>query len=108
MDKSVIIGKRIECIIGIVFLIPSLIGVLFFWISLLNNTSNYVKGDLYFTEWSGLRSVYTWADNLQFYPSTSASPFYLGIISFVGAYLIKDSIRFFFVKINEKSTTISE
>ncbi len=100
MKKSEIYGKRIECIIGIIMLIPPLLGVICFVINLfienaggfatLNNLSNNWSASYYY-DFRGREICIPVA-------AMSAAPIYLGIMALAGSYLIKDSIQYFFTK----------
>jgi hypothetical protein len=104
MERAIIIGKRIECIIGFIFLIPALLGVLAFLICLFTESN---AGS--FAALSNLSWHWTCAYQFHYFENTgvgggmSAAPIYLGITSFVGAYLIKDGMKYFFVKLEKKT-----
>ncbi len=86
MERATKIEKTIECIIGIVFLIPPILGVLSFLICLFG-------GDGSFARMRELEGEWSWhGEN-----STSTAPIYLGLMALAGAYMIKDCFRFFFV-----------
>lgn len=86
-EKALIIGKRIECCIGIFLLIPPILGVIAFTLCLFG-----VEG-----KFASLRNLlYFWCGFGQ--GAMSAAPIYMAIMAFVGAYLIKDSLKYLFLK----------
>ena len=74
MEKAIKTEKKIECIIGIFFLIPPILGVLSFLSCLVQDAYGSGAGC-----------------------SFSPAPSYLGLMALAGAYLIKNSFRYFFV-----------
>lgn len=102
MEKSLIIGKRIECIIGFILLLPPLLGVIAFVINL------FTKDPGKFASLSNLCG--NWAlyvhgggpfgGNV---PAevTPAAPIYLGLMAIAGVYLVKDSFKYFFTKFDK-------
>ena len=100
MGKAEIIGKRIECIIGIVLLIPPILGVIAFVINffiqdaaLLSNLDD---------KWTAVYFFDGFHDKSIAIPigATSAAPIYFGLMAISGVYLIKDSIKYFLMKSN--------
>ena len=91
-DRRIIIEKRIEFIIGILLLIPSIFG--FFRM--------FIIACVPF----GLYYPYKWTDTLSYLVSVvngsdlivrmlQVFPVHIAIMSFVGAYLIKGKLRYF-------------
>lgn len=89
-DRRIIIEKKIECIIGIIFLVPPFFGVFAFILNLVNidllcNLTSH------------------WTSHYDFYEGNgggmSAAPLYLAIMALAGASLTKDKLRYF---INDK------
>ena len=99
-DRRIIIEKRIEYIIGILFLIPSLFGLLFIFAMVFNlgmfyeSIHNWGVAYDYFPEYKGLLSA-LW----------SALPAFIAIMALVGAYLTKDKLRYFIKDKKDKSST---
>ena len=95
MDKATIIGKRIECIIGIILLVPVFLGVIAFVFNLLGSDGG-------FAAMSNLSSKWTcdWFGDVGegMSAAMSAAPIYLSLMAIAGAYLIKDSFKYFFMK----------
>lgn len=99
MDRAIIIGKRIECIIGIILLIPVFLGVIAFVLCLFSGSGCfYTLNNL-----SG-----TWSYSLESYTSRrfdsgisvgamSSAPIYLGLMAIAGVLLIKDGFKYFFM-----------
>lgn len=83
-DKGLIIEKRLEFILGLFMMLPSIIYVV--WLSL-------QIIDYYFNTYRDV-NTYFWdirVDSFLF--------IYLSVLPLVGMYLIKNSFRYFFVKI---------
>ena len=94
-DRKIIIEKKIECIIGILFLIPPILGVIAFTLQLFG-------ADLDFSEMSNLS--YSWISDWSSNGGggMSAAPIYLAIMALAGAYMVKDKFRYF-IKDQEES-----
>ncbi len=108
MEKSEIWGKRIECVIGLFILIPPILSVVAFTISIFSNgyAGDFAAMKYLSSEWTAYIEVPT-EDNLGLdltngikgsAASMSAAPFYLGIMAIAGVWLIKDSLKYFFMK----------
>lgn len=107
MDKAVIKAKKIECIIGLILLLPSIIGVFAFVYQ-----SFYTNGHVHLPSLENLSPHWTYFYNydIDVYHSKyeangggmSAAPIYLGLMAIAGVYLIKDSFYVFSSKINKK------
>jgi hypothetical protein len=89
MEKAEIIGKRIECIIGIIMLVPVFLGIIAFIFNVFNVEEGFVSIDTLSHEWT---ACYFNGGGM------SAAPIYLALMAMVGAYLIKDSVKYFFMK----------
>ncbi len=92
-EIALIKAKKIECIIGFIFLVPAFLGIIAFVFCLfgdrgdfstLRNLSAHWTADYGYSDYGGGGGM-------------SAAPIYLGILSIVGAYLIKDSLKYFFL-----------
>lgn len=87
-DKGLIIEKRLEFILGLFMMLPSIIYVVWFvWLSL------QIIKDYYFDAHYYVKIIF-WDihyDSFLF--------IYLSVLPLVGMYLIKNSFRYFFVKI---------
>ena len=60
MERALIIGKRIECIIGIILLVPVLLGVIAFVICLFKGSNDFYTLDNLSRTWSySLQPFYT-------------------------------------------------
>lgn len=92
MEKSKIKAKKIECILGIIFLIPPILGVFSFVVNLLGGDGNFAKMRYLSTSWTGDYSNGGY---------TSAAPIYLGLMAIAGVLLVKDSIQYLFEKSNK-------
>lgn len=84
-DKGLIIEKRLEFILGLFMILPSIIYVVWLSLQIINdygiNYDDYIHSELFI--------VYN--DSLLY--------IYLSVLPLVGMYLIKNSFRYFFVKI---------
>lgn len=89
-EKALVKAKKVECWIGIIFLIPPILGVIAFTLQLFD-------ADLDFSEMYRLSSNWTAKDT-----GMSAAPLYLGLMALAGGYLIKDSLKYLFIKTEEK------
>ena len=92
-EKSIIYEKRIECVLGILFLVPPFLGVFFFLLSLCD-----VSGD--FVDMTDLSGQWDW-QSVDYGVSMSPAPLYLGLMAIAGAFLIKNSLRYVFFKCDE-------
>lgn len=107
MKKSEVYGKRIECILGFILLLPPIIGVVAFTICIFSNS---YAGDFacmkYLGEnWTAIVRVpqHETFDLLSngitgSAAAMSAAPFYLGLMAIAGAYLVKNNMQSFFTK----------
>jgi len=104
MEKAVIIGKRIECVIGIILLIPVFLGVIAFVLCLFYGTNEFCTMDNLSRTWSySLNSfrdqrAYGELSNLAAAGAMSSAPIYLGLMAIAGVLLIKDSLKYLFMK----------
>lgn len=90
MEESKIKGKKIECVIGILFLIPPLLGVFAFVLCLFGCEWEFAMMGELSSSWTG--SSYVEGGY------TSAAPIYLGLMALAGVWLVKDSIQYLFKK----------
>lgn len=98
-EKALIKAKKVECCIGFFFFIPAVLGALAFIFAMLGFDTDFAK----------LKTLsYRWmADYGENGGGMSAAPIYMGIMASVGAYLIKDNLKYFFIKEEkEKDSTI--
>ena len=107
MKKAELYGKRIECLIGLILLIPPILGVGAFTICIFSHS---YAGDFacmkYLGEnWTAIIRVpeTTTFDELSngiggAAAAMSTAPIYLGMMAIVGAYLVKNNIQSFFTK----------
>ena len=104
MDKATIIGKRIECILGIILLIPVFIGVVTFVLCLFHGSNDFCTLDNLSSTWSCVLDSFH--GSLRFdgggivsaAGAMSSAPIYLGLMAIAGVWLIKDSFKYFFMK----------
>ena len=87
-EKALIKAKKIECYLGLFFLIPAILGAIAFILSMLNVDGDFVE----------LRNLsYRWLAMYEDGGGMSAAPIYMGIMAIAGAYLIKDSMKYLFL-----------
>lgn len=105
MEKAEIIGKRIECIIGIILLIPVILGVIAFVLCLFNGSNAFCTLDNLSRTWSyslnSFRQTGLFSNETTHFAAAgamSAAPIYLGLMAIAGVWLIKDSFKYFFMK----------
>lgn len=101
-DRKTIIEKKIECIIGLFFLIPPIIGVVAFILSLIDPYMDFANLDFLRANWTACYGYDEGGGG-----GMSAAPIYLAIMAFVGAYLIKDKLRYF-IKDKKEENPIQE
>ena len=93
MDTAIVKAKRIECFIGLFLLRPPILGVIAFVLQIF-------EADTDFSMMRELSSA--WTAKYDQGGGMSAAPIYLGVMALAGVYLIKDSIHYLFVKIEDK------
>ncbi len=84
-----------EAKIGILFLIPPIIGVLIFFLNFF--TDAQIGFESFPDSWNCISNYgYDWFDNGAYgwgYAATPAIPIYLGLMAIAGAYLIKGNLN---------------
>ena len=93
MDTAIVKAKRIECFIGLFLLLPPILGVIAFVLQIF-------EADTDFSMMRELSSA--WTAKYDQGGGMSAAPIYLAVMALAGVYLIKDSIHYLFVKIEDK------
>ena len=93
MDTAIVKAKRIDCFIGLFLLLPPILGVIAFVLQIF-------EADTDFSMMRELSSA--WTAKYDQGGGMSAAPIYLGVMALAGVYLIKDSIHYLFVKIEDK------
>lgn len=89
MDKAIKKEKTIEAILGLLFCLPAVIGVICFIVNLCT------KGDT--CDLGSLRGQWDWHDGGEG-ASASPTPVYFGLMAIAGAYMLKNSLRYLFYK----------
>ena len=85
MDKAIIKEKKIEAVIGFIFLLPAVIGVICFVVNLCTGGDSCKLNSL-----SGVWESYGEA--------AENTPIYFGLMAIAGAYMLKNSLRYLFLK----------
>ena len=99
-EKAIATEKKIECIIGILLLLPPLLSIFCF-------TFNWFD---WFERIDGMEEFCSMYHLSGIWDATSTS-LYLGLMAIAGAYLIKNNIRYFLLKNKKeekKPTTTNE
>lgn len=91
-EKASARAKKIQCAIGLFFLIPPILGVLAFVFCLLGSDGSFSEMRDLSEPWT-TRYGYDRGGG----GGMSAAPIYLGLMAMTGAYLIKDSLKYFFM-----------
>lgn len=90
MDKAIRKEKIWEAIIGLLFCLPAVIGVICFLVNLC------IKGDT--CDLSSLRGQWDWHYGGEGGGATPPIPLYFGLMAIAGAYMLKNSLRYLFLK----------
>lgn len=101
MEKAIIKAKKIECWIGIFFLIPPILGALAFVLQLFN-------ADTDFSMMNDLSSSWTTEYGYDGGGGMSAAPVYLGLMALAGVWLIKDSLQYLFIESKQSEKSIQK
>jgi len=83
-------GKRIEAIIGIILLIPPILGVVAFTLNLFDWGGKFAGMDHLSANWTNYGEA------------MSAAPIFLGLMALAGVYLLKDNIKYLLPDKNKK------
>lgn len=97
-EKALIKAKKIECWIGFFFLIPPILGVIAFVLCLFDNDGEFARMRNLSSSWTAAGGG----------GGMSAAPIYLALMALVGAYLIKDSLKYLFMTSEEKKEVTPE
>ena len=100
-EKALIKAKKIQCWIGLFFLIPPILGVITFVLCLFDNDSEFAR-------MRNLSANWTCDYSGDGGGGMSAAPIYLAMMAFAGAYLIKDSLRYLFISSNSLKNEMVE
>lgn len=90
MEREKIIAKKIEAVLGLVMLLPALIGIISFFESLFRGGFDLERLKLY-GSWA-----YQWNDDGGI--AMSPAPVFLGLLAIAAVLLLKDSIYYLFLK----------
>lgn len=103
-NKGVIIEKRLEFLLGVIFLIPPVTSIVAFVMLALGDDTYFSSLKFLTDNWTCGYIVKTigggngYNNIIDGIGGMSAAPIYFGIMAIVGAYLIKNSFRYFFKK----------
>ncbi len=93
MERETIIAKRIEAIIGIVMLLPTIIGIISFFVSF--SSGGFDLEDL------RVYGCWDW-HSTDGGASASPAPVFLGLLAIASALILKDSLKYLFVQLPPK------
>lgn len=100
MNKAIKTEKKFEFFLGVFFLIPPILGVFFFLLSLCDTDGSFVN----MTDLSG-QWDYHYGSGDGYGVSMSPAPLYLGLMAIAGVLLVKNSLRYLVCKDEEANTT---
>lgn len=98
-EKASVYAKRIQCVLGLFFLIPSVLGVIAFVLCLIGVNGEFVWMSNLSSEWT---TFVRCGQDMSGLANTgggggaSSAPIYLGLMAIVGSYLIKDNLKYLF------------
>lgn len=105
MENAIIKAKKIECIIGLCLLLPSIIGVIAFIIDVITDYNILLNLGEFWTaivdsDSTSMGSRYSdgCAADVSVGVGMSAAPIYLSLTAIAGGYLVKDSLHYLFEK----------
>lgn len=97
MERETIISKRIEAIVGLIMLIPVLIGIISFMASFIHGDCNFIALRVY--------GSWDWQARDDGGVSSSPAPIFLGLLAIASVIILKDSLKYLFTKLPPKSDT---
>lgn len=96
IEKATIVGKRIECWIGILFLLTPVIacvGLFASWLGLVPDGTFHKTIWHYIFQWYNIDGIW----------DTQMTVIFIALMSFVGAYLAKDNFKYLFIELPQES-----
>lgn len=90
MDKAIRKEKIWEAIIGLLFCLPAVIGVICFIVNLLTEGNT--------CDLNSLDGIWQAIYNSEGGVAASPTPIYFGLMALAGAYMLKNSLRYLFYK----------
>ena len=100
MNKAIKTEKKFEFFLGVFFLIPPILGVFFFLLSLCDTNGSFVN----MTDLSG-QWDYHYGSGDGYGVSMSPAPLYLGLMAIAGVLLVKNSLRYLVCKEDASTNT---
>lgn len=103
MNKAIKTEKKFEFFLGLFFLIPPILGVFFFLLSLCDTDGSFVNMTYLSGQWD-------WHDGSGdgSGASMSPAPLYLGLMAIAGVLLVKNSLRYLVCKDEETNINTSD
>ena len=96
MEKAIAKEKKVEFWIGVLFLLPAILGALSFIWCLWFCPDSYSDFGGSFARMGSLEGVWSGRD------VASPAPIFCGLMALAGAYLVKDSLRYLFINTEPK------
>ena len=93
MERETILAKKIEAIIGLTMLIPVVIGIIHFIYSLLDGGFQYRQ------RLSNVWTVHYDGGGV----AMSPTPFFYGLMAIAAVLILKDSLKYLFIKLPPKN-----
>lgn len=103
MNKAIKTEKKFEFFLGLFFLIPPILGVFFFLLSLCDTDGSFVN----MTDLSGQWDWHVGSGDGSG-ASMSPAPIYLGLMAIAGVLLVKNSLRYLVNKDEDASTNTTK
>lgn len=103
MEKAIIKAKKMECWIGILFLVPPILGVLAFVLQLFDTDTDFSTMKDLSSSWT---TKYGYGQGGG--GGMSAAPVYLGLMALAGVWLVKDSLQYLFIESKQDEKNMQE
>ena len=94
MERGTLISKRIEAIIGLIMLIPALIGIISFIVSFIHGGCDFASLRVY--------GCWDWQARDDSGVSSSPAPIFLGLLAIASVIILKDSLKYLFTQLPPK------
>lgn len=91
MDKLVIKEKKIEAVIGLLFTLPAVIGIICFLLNFLFGEASLEGLD---GIWGVTENYSGWDNSSYGYAASSPTPLFMGLLAIVGGYLLKGNLHY--------------
>lgn len=102
MEKAIAKEKKVEFWIGVLFLLPAILGALSFIWCLWFCPDSYRDFGGSFAGMRSLKGIWDDQYNSSGGVAASPAPIFCGLMALAGAYLVKDSLRYLFINTEPK------